>query len=268
MPDPYASIANSDESIQMRLSGVLELRGADSRQKEMMESYLAKLNLPANSNALEVGCGTGVISRYLSSFKNIASVTGIDPSPVFIAKAKELSKDIPGLTFSTGDARSLELEDESFDLVVFHTTLSHVSSPEIALKEAHRVLRPGGVLAIFDGDYVSVSVAIDKFDPLQVAVEKMIGNFVENIWFSRQLPKVISRLGLALKDFSSHGYTAVSDPSYMLTFIDRGIEMMVSTGVLGPNQGESLRSEAERRVESGEFFGQITYVSAIAHKAG
>ena len=127
-------------------------------------------------------------------------------------------------------------------------------------------MRPGGTLAIFDGDYVSVSVAIDKHDPLQVAVDKMVGNFVENIWLTRQLPKVLTNLGLVLMDFRTHGYTAVSDPSYMLTLIERGTEMMVTSGVLGKNQGEALQSEAKRRVESGAFFGQITYISAIAQK--
>jgi len=268
MPDPYASIANIDESIQERLGNVLELRGADPRQKEIMESYLTSLDLAENTNVLEIGCGTGVISRYLSSIDTVESVTGIDPSPVFIEKATELGRNIPGLTFSTGDARSLDFGDELFELVVFHTTLCHVPSPEIVLKEACRVLRPGGVLAIFDGDYASASVAIDKHDPPQVVLDKMVSNFVENIWLTRQLPMVLTKLGLVLKDFRSHGYTAVSDPSYMLTLIDRGVEMMVDSGVIGSSQGEAIQSEAKRRVESGEFFGQISYISAIAQKAG
>lgn len=266
MPDPYASIADIDTSIQQRLSDVLELRGADNRQKQMMESYLSLLDLKDNTQALEVGCGTGVVSRYLSSISQVTSVTGIDPSPVFIDKANALSKGMPGLSFSTGDARSLDFDDTSFDLVVFHTTLCHVPSPEDAIKEACRVLRPGGTLAIFDGDYVSVSVAIDQNDPLQVLVDKMVGNFVENIWLSRQLPRVLTRFGLELTDFRSHGYTGVADPSYMLTLIDRGAEMMASSGILGEKQAKALQSEAKRRVDSGAFFGQITYISAIAQK--
>jgi ubiquinone/menaquinone biosynthesis C-methylase UbiE len=266
MPDPYATIAKIDESIQESLSNILELRGADTRQQEMLESYLASIDLPDNAYALEVGCGTGVVSRYLTNLNNIKSVTGIDPSPVFIEKARELGKDITGLTFSTGDARSLNFDDESFDLVVFHTTLCHIPSPTNALKEAYRVLCPGGVLAIFDGDYVSATVALDKHDPLQVAVERMVDNFVENIWLTRQLPKILTNLGLTLKVLRSHGYTAVSDPSYMLTLIDRGIEVMVASGILGQNQGDALQSEARRRVDSGEFFGQINYVSTIAQK--
>lgn len=266
MPDPYATIASIDESIQKRLSDVLELRGADFQQKKIKESYLSAIDLPASANVLEVGCGTGVVSRYLATLNNVTSVNGIDPSPVFINTAKALGKNIAGLSFRTGDARALDFKDESFDLVVFHTTLCHIPSPETALQEAARVLRPGGVLAIFDGDYVSVSVALDQHDPLQVVIDKMIGNFVENIWLIRQLPKVLSGLGFTLNGFESHGYTAVSDATYMLTLIDRGAEMMSALGIIGASQGEALQSEARRRVEAGEFFGHISYISVIAEK--
>lgn len=268
MPDPYAAIADVDKTVQEKLGDVLELRGADRQQKELLQYYLSLVDLKDNSSALEVGCGTGVVSRYLSSFAQIDSVTGIDPSAVFIDKANELSKDIPGASFRTGDARALDFADESFDLVVFHTSLCHVPGPEKALNEAYRVLRPGGTLAIFEGDYASATVAVDNHDPLQMVVDKMVENFVENKWLARQLPKFLTELGLEMKDFRSHGYTGVSDPSYMLTLIDRGVDIMVNTGVLGKKQAEALQSEAQRRVESGEFFGQISYISAISKKSG
>ena len=58
-------------------------------------------------------------------------VTGVDPSPIFVARAQELGKHLPGLTFIQGDGRSLTLRDASFDLVVFHTTLCHIPNPEV-----------------------------------------------------------------------------------------------------------------------------------------
>ena len=152
MPDPYATIADAAPSLQERLSDVLELRASDSQQQAMLHAYLSEIELPRGARALEIGCGTGAVSRALVESLHF-DVTGVDLSPVFVARARELGKHLPGLTFVEGDGHSLTLADASFDLVVFHTTLCHLPEPDAALREAHRVLRPDGWLAVFDGDY-------------------------------------------------------------------------------------------------------------------
>jgi ubiquinone/menaquinone biosynthesis C-methylase UbiE len=146
MPDPYASIAQADEALQARLAGILELRAADIHQRAMLNAYLSELRLPSEAIALDVGCGTGALTRVLAEMPSVRELIGIDPSPVFVEKARELGKAHSHLSFQTGDGRALPFVDGSFDLVVFHTTLCHVPEPEQALHEAHRVLRAGGWL--------------------------------------------------------------------------------------------------------------------------
>src|SRR4029453_2093309 len=148
MPDPYATIAAAEESLQERLADVLELRASDPQQQAMLRAYLSEIELPPGARALDIGCGTGAVSRALVEWRSF-EVTGIDPSPVFLARARALGGHLAGLTFLEGDARSLTLRDESSDLVVFHTTLCHVPNSDKALGEAYRVLRPDGWLAIF-----------------------------------------------------------------------------------------------------------------------
>ena len=89
MPDPYTTISDAELSLQDRLSYVLELRAADPQQKEMLRAYLSEIELPQGAGALEVGCGTGAVSRTLAESLKL-EVTGIDPSAVFLARALEL----------------------------------------------------------------------------------------------------------------------------------------------------------------------------------
>jgi ubiquinone/menaquinone biosynthesis C-methylase UbiE len=192
----------------------------------------------------------------------IRKVLGIDPSPVFVDKARELAQDLTHVSFQTGDARALDLPDASFDLVVFHTVLCHIPEPERALREARRVLRPGGWLAIFDGDYTTASVAIDAFDPLQSAVAAMMASYVHNPWLTRRLRSVLSRMELAITSVRSHGYVQTEKPGYMLTLVDRGADLLL--GTIGVDQAEALKAEARRRVDAGEFFGHISFLSVIA----
>jgi SAM-dependent methyltransferase len=122
MPDPYASIAQTDEALQARLAGVLELRAADPQQRAMLNGYLSEIQLPSLARVLDVGCGTGAITRVLAEMPGVKDVVGVDPSPVFVEKARELGRGLPQLSFHTGDGRAVPFADASFDLVVFHTT--------------------------------------------------------------------------------------------------------------------------------------------------
>ena len=266
MPDPYAFIAQADAAFQRRLADVLELRAADPQQRAMLDAYLAELQLPSKAVALDVGCGTGAVTRCLAALPGLDRVIGIDPSPIFVEKARELASGLPQASFRQGDARAVPFENASVDLVVFHTTLCHVPNPEKALHEAHRVLRAGGWLAVFDGDYVSMSVAIDSFDPLQRAVDAMVTNFVQNPWLTRQMGPILGSIGFAVNRVRSHGYTQTSEPQCMLTIVDRGVDVLAGRGTIGADLAEGLKGEGRRRAKAGAFFGHISYISVIARK--
>jgi ubiquinone/menaquinone biosynthesis C-methylase UbiE len=266
MPDPYAAIGSAEAALQERLATVLELRASEPQQRAMLDAYLSEVKLPDSATALDAGCGTGAVARVLADLPGVREVLGIDPSPIFIAKAQELAKGMSRLSFRTGDARALEFPDASFDFVVFHTVLCHVPEPERALREAHRVLRSGGWLAVFDGDYPTTSVAIDAFDPLQSTVEAMVANFVHNPWLTRRLGKILDATGFTISSLRSHGYVQTSEPTYMLTIVDRGAELLAGGGSIGAAQAEALKAEARRRARTGEFFGHIAFLSVIARK--
>lgn len=267
MPDAYAQITTVEPAILERLIAVLEMRAADPRQKAMRETYLSWMTLPNAARVLEAGCGTGPIARDLARRPGIAEVIGLDPSPVFLAKARELAAGIRNLRFEEGDARSFPYEDGTFDAVIFHTCLTHVPNPEKALDEAFRILRSGACLAIFDGDYASTTVATGDHDPLQDCVDAAIAALVHDRWLVRRLPRLAQSAGFRIERFDNHGYVQTAAPDYMLTLVDRGADALVTSGRIGLELAATLKQEGRRRASSDQFFGSIAFASLIARKS-
>jgi SAM-dependent methyltransferase len=267
MPDVYSNIAGLDAAMQERLAGVLETRGADPQQQELRRTFLGAIQFPAHARVLEVGCGTGVLTRAIARWSGVGEVVGIEPAPSLLSKARALAAELPNIRFEEGDGRSLPFDPGSFDVVVFDSTLSHVPAPERALSEAFRVLRPRGWLATFDGDYSTTTVALGDHDPLQACADIMMANSVHDRWLMRRLALLVRDCGFEVISLHSHGFVETHG-GYMLTVIDRGADMLSGSGQISDATAAALKAEARRRVETGAFFGHIAYVSLTARKPG
>ena len=93
-------------------------------------------------NVLDVGCGDGLLCRYLDDGSR--EITGIDPFPDGIRAAEAFSS--PRLHFIIADFLSWETDD-GFDAVIFSASLHHMEK-ETALRKAKELLVPGGLLYI------------------------------------------------------------------------------------------------------------------------
>ncbi|WP_282022058.1 hypothetical protein [Ruegeria faecimaris] len=127
-------------------------------------------------------------------------------------------------------------------------------------------MKPGGVLAICDGDYSTATAQIADFDPLDQLIKFMINQNVTNLWIMRQISGILVDAGFQLGARKGHGYVAEGEATYFLTVIERGADRMVEEGLLFSETAEALKSEAKRRVSAKMFFGFMSYVSQIANK--
>ena len=266
MPDVWATVADLDSSVQERLAGVLEARGADPQQQAMRHAFLSGVDFPASAHVVDIGCGTGVLTRVLARWPNVETVVGADPAASLIRKARELASGLVNVTFNEADGRSLPFEREAFDVAVFDSTLSHVPGPERALAEAHRVLRPAGWLAVFDGDYATATVALGDHDPLQACVAATMTGSVNDRWLMRRICMLVREAGFDPVSFRSHGFSETTGGAYMLSVVDRGADILCASGAVGEETAAALKAEARRRVSAGTFFGHIAYASLIARK--
>ncbi len=95
---------------------------------------------------LDLGCGTGIVARVLRErLGGAARITGLDAAPPMIAMAKSVA---PELDFREGNAMALPFADHSFDLILSQQMLQFVPDRALALREARRVLVPGGRLLL------------------------------------------------------------------------------------------------------------------------
>lgn len=110
------------------------------------------MGLGPHSSVLDIGCGLGGAARTLVETYGW-QVTGVDLTPSFCAAATELSR-WTGLdgrtTFRVGDACDLPFDDDSFDAAMTIHAVMNIPDKPAVYSEAHRVLRPGGVFAIYD----------------------------------------------------------------------------------------------------------------------
>ncbi len=247
MPDVWSMVRELDAATRERLAEVLETRGADPQQQAMRRSFLADIAFPPRARVLEVGCGTGVLSRALAQWPEIDAVIGVDTAPSLLDKARELAADLPNLAFHEADGRSLPFEAGAFDVVIFDSTLSHVAQPEGALAEAFRVLRPTGWLGLFDGDYATTTVALGDHDPLQACVDAMLANSVHDRWLVRRLPALVRACGFEVASFRSHGFVDTAG-GYMVTIVERGADILRNLGQIDEDLTAALKTEARRRL--------------------
>ncbi|CAJ1386444.1 unnamed protein product [Effrenium voratum] len=100
---------------------------------------------------LDLGCSGGFSSKEMSKAFPTTKVSGMDLSPYFLSVAKQC---YPQIEFLHGNAESTGLPDESFDVVTLNFLLHELplDASRKVLREASRLLKPGGVLAVLDVD--------------------------------------------------------------------------------------------------------------------
>lgn len=140
------------------------LRSHSWRTAENSAGYLLA-DLRPGLALLDVGCGPGTITVDLARLVAPAPVIGIDRAATVLAEADAFARaQGVAVEWRVGDVYALEFPDASFDVVHAHQLLQHLSEPVRALAEMRRVLKPGGLLAVRDGDYECFGWA--PLDPL------------------------------------------------------------------------------------------------------
>jgi SAM-dependent methyltransferase len=109
--------------------------------------------LPETGQVLDIGSGTGALAFEIAKRKTGTHVTGIDPSPEYVAYAASRNSFKDRVTFRTGDAQRMDFTDASFAASSSLLVFNFIPDAEKALKEARRVTRPKGRVSAAVWDY-------------------------------------------------------------------------------------------------------------------
>ncbi|GAA2909672.1 hypothetical protein GCM10010517_76090 [Streptosporangium fragile] len=109
---------------------------------------------PAPASLLDIGSGPGEYLAAVAKEGPLAGyrVRGVEPAAQLLARARA---NFPEYTFRQGTAYATGEEDASHDVITAHFLFVHLRSPDLALLEMHRILRPGGLLYVVDVDDTS-----------------------------------------------------------------------------------------------------------------
>jgi ubiquinone/menaquinone biosynthesis C-methylase UbiE len=178
------------------------VHGADPDEQRRLEqrtgATTAAFLLPylhAGMQLLDCGCGPGTITLDLATAVAPGQVVGVDLQEQQVERARQLAAErgTANVRFEVADAYALPFPDESFDVAFAHALLNHLRDPLRALREMHRVLRPGGIVGIADSEFGSL--VIYPTDPLiERALELWPRVLSHNRAAPRNLPRQYRRL--------------------------------------------------------------------------
>lgn len=120
--------------------------------RKATEHLVHKMELPPNSHVLDVGCGIGGAARYLAT-QGVTRVTGIDLTPEYITVAKVLTMQVglhKALEFETCSALAMPFDNATFDAAMSLHVAMNILDRVSLYAEIARVIKPGGVLGIYD----------------------------------------------------------------------------------------------------------------------
>jgi ubiquinone/menaquinone biosynthesis C-methylase UbiE len=268
--DPFGRTDKLDDSMLAALVTRFEARGKNPQFSKMLGDYLDAMRIARTARVLDMGCGTGLVARAIARDTGFTGhVTGVDLSPYLVAAAKRLANE-EGLTerleFRPGDVRSLDFAEETFDALVAHTLLSHVEDPLSVLREATRVVKPGGMIGIFDGDYASLT--FDHADPSKGKAndEALIGALVTNPRVMRQLPRLLRAAGLELITSFSYVLSEIGKANFWASAIDAYRKLLAKAGVMTEDEANAWAAALRDDSDAGIFFGSSNYYAYVGRR--
>jgi SAM-dependent methyltransferase len=257
--DAWRDTENLSEAKALEHAARLEHRARVEDEAAARDEYLGLLGLGPGQRVLDVGCGTGVVTR--AAAKRVAPsgcVVGLDASSALLTVARQYA-DAEGLgaliELRQGDCRRLPFPDASFDAALAATLLAHVPEAERALAELVRVTRPGGRVGVFDFDGDCFLIGHPDRQLTRRIVAAHCDNAAVNGRLMREVPGIFTELGL--KDVRLKGFMPLERGvgTFYADVAQRAAQGAAEAGAITSGELANWLAQLEAVIASGRFIG-------------
>ncbi len=273
--DPVRATAFADAWIQVDRTddpeffiGVLDATRAGmlERARRSPAEFFAPWALRPGHRVLDVGCGTGDFLGLLAPLVSPGDAVGIDLSETMIAEARERSASGPtaaNLAFQIGDVQAMPFERGSFDRVFAAQVLLHVPEPAVALGEMTRVLAGGGLLAITEVDWNSITIESTDREMAR-RFTALASDGLRNGLIVRKLPSMLRELGF--REIQIRPEVAVSwqPDAFHDWFLRPSMSHFVRVGGFTSAEAEWFLQDLDHLATQGRYFSARTTYSFTA----
>lgn len=208
-PDTFSAVDAGTPEDQRASMVALDVLAQMPALRRLKAWALERLDPQPGMTAVDVGCGTGEDAQgFAVTVTPDGRALGVDLSTAMITEARRRADTVGNpAQFRTGAADALPLDDSSVDVLRCERVLQHVPDPAACLAEMHRVLRPGGRVALIDTDWRSLTLW--PGDP-------EVTSGIRDAWTASCVnPAAGSQLGALL---SSTGFTEITITADVLLF--------------------------------------------------
>jgi ubiquinone/menaquinone biosynthesis C-methylase UbiE len=177
---------------------------------------------------LDVGCGPGVMTEIVLQRGGVFD--GVDLSPEMISEAQEKFGHLPDVRFAVGNIEAINASDNSYNQLICMAVLEYLNTPDQALREIVRVLKPGGIAIITTPKRWHVSrVTVAATKPVRVFAKLLGAATADHLprlrLQPRELDEAARRVGLIPDGGSQYHFTPFA---YPLTRVAPGLTMQLN----------------------------------------
>lgn len=257
--------------IEHRAGEIERLHTQSAAMAPDTERMLDLIGVGRGWNCLDVGCGPGGITNLLSTrVGDSGRVVGLDRNTEFLAHAR--TRAAANTEFRHGDAYGSDLPAASFDLVHMRFVASTAGDPERLLREATRLAKPGGTVALQepDGSTLNCHPEHPSWDRLKAALLGAFSGVGADLTLARRLYAVVRQSGLHDVQYRT-GLLGVRSIDPMVDYLPSTVESLRGTviklGLMSETEFPQALADCRRHLsEPGTSFTMYTVAQVWGRK--